>query len=292
MDNLNFKKVTHGELQTIADFVSHYEPYSDFNPMSLVYWNSKRLNMYAISQNVLVIKIVDYLKDVMIHSFLGTTVGEDLFSKLLACPEELKMVPEITLAGLSNDVEFAEDRDGFDYVINLNDFANMQGGKYKPLRKRLNNFVKKNPGCKVQLLDLDVPGTQKLVFTLTEVWSKNKGFDRSKTSEDLDSVEEYIKASYHFDCVNTGLFIKDKFVGFSFSQLLPNGWSMGHLGKADVAYEDSSLFLEHESDNILRQRGAKYINLQQDTGLQGLRQSKLSYRPARFLRKYIINKSA
>lgn len=291
MDNLNFIKVTLSELQTIADFVSHYEPYSDFNPMSLVCWNSKRLNMYAISQNVLVIKIVDYLKNTMIHSFLGATVDHDLFNKLLACPEELKMIPEITLTGMGNDVESVEDRDSFDYVIDLDDFANLQGGKYKPLRKRLGKFSKRNPTSKLEILDLDNPSIQKQVLTLTELWSKNKGFDMSKTLEDVDSVEEYIKASSHFDCVNTGLFVEDRLIGFSFSQLLPNGWSMGHLGKTDTLYEDSFLFLEHQSDKILRQRGAKYLNLQQDTGLEGLRQNKLSYKPKRFLKKYTIKKS-
>lgn len=290
MSNFNFRTIETSDLEIIHDFVSRFEPYSDFNPISLISWDSKRSNMYAIKSDCMIIKICDYLTDKIILSILGKDVDKQTIEELLDYPEKLKMVPEISLSKITADFSLAEDRDSFDYVINLQDFTALSGKEYKPLRKRINHFLKNYRSSEIRILDLtDIP-TQAQVADFTVSWAKNKEFDDKKISEDVASVKEYMRISTLFDCVNVGLFVNNEFVGYSFSQLLPNRWAMGHFGKTDVTYEHSFLYLEHAADKLILDRGAQYLNLQQDTGLAGLRQHKLSYKPVRFLKKYTVSK--
>lgn len=290
LENANFKKVEFKDLSIISDFVSSFDPYSDFNPISLICWDNTGNNMYTIENDALIIKITDYLKNRTIHSILGKNLTEDIFYKLLDYPEEVKMIPEISLQNIDTNLATLEDRDSFDYIIDLKSFRGLEGGSYKALRKRINNFKKQNESCEVILLDLKNTRMQREILDLTVKWSKNKAFTSEKLQEDIYGVEQYIKVSENFNCSNVGLYLNDKLIGYSFSQLLGGGWAMGHFGKTDINYENSSLYLEYEADNILNAMGAHYLNLQQDTGLVGLRQTKMSYRPIKFLKKYTLTK--
>ncbi|KKS16232.1 MAG: hypothetical protein UU72_C0025G0005 [candidate division WWE3 bacterium GW2011_GWB1_41_6] len=66
---------------------------------------------------------------------------------------------------------------------------------------------------------------------------------------------------------------------------------MGHFGKALNNYEKSSYYLEVVGAGWFNKAGYYYMNLQQDTGLLGLREAKMSYHPEYFLKKYTIKKN-
>jgi len=291
LENFVFEKIELKDLPIINSFVSNFDPYSDFNPISLICWNSNKNNMYSIKDDALVIKIGDYLNDQIVHSVLGRGIKKDALLKLLSLPEEVKMVPEISLQDIDENFVIVEDRDSFDYVIDLHSFKELKGKSYKALRKRVKAFEKKNKEIKINILDIKDGNIQKQIWDLTTKWSENKGFSSEKSREEVDGVEQYLKASDYFSCINIGLYISEKLVGYSFSQMLNNNWAMGHFGKADIDHEDSSLYLEYKADKLLYDAGARYLNLQQDTGLVGLRQTKMSYRPLKFLKKYTFLKT-
>ena len=60
---------------------------------------------------------------------------------------------------------------------------------------------------------------------------------------------------------------------------------MGHFGKIDEDCPGLFQYLECVTAQYLKKRGCKYMNYEQDLGLPGLRESKISWGPAFFFEK-------
>jgi len=284
------KKISLDDIPTIETFTAKFEPYSDFNALSLYCWNSNNSNMFDIENGVMTIKITDYLKNRPVYSVLGAVVPADHVEKLLSDNIQLKMIPESVATTLKNSYLLEEDRDNFDYILDLAKFAKLEGHDYKPQRKMINKFDKHYPDIRLEEIDVQSTFIQNQVIGMTEAWGKQKEFDGEKIAEDVESISKYFLVANAVKTLNFALFKEDKLIGYSLNQAVDQNWTMGLFGCADTTYRNSALFLEHMVAGILHTRGYKYINIQQDTGLEGLRKSKLSYRPVRFLKKYRISK--
>ena len=81
------------------------------------------------------------------------------------------------------------------------------------------------------------------------------------------------------------------FIGkaFSISEILEDGFAMGHYKKSDRIYRGMGLALENFTAKSLGAKGITHINHQQDLGIAGLRQSKLASRPVYFMKKYTLS---
>ena len=109
-----------------------------------------------------------------------------------------------------------------------------------------------------------------------------------EVEESINSLHIYCSFINRCSTINTGLFFKDKLIAFSLNELLSDKWVMGHFGKSLIDYENSMLKMEYENARLLSNHGCALLNIQQDTGLHGLRLAKMSYNPAFFLKKYTI----
>ena len=284
------KKITLDDISIIEAFTSRFEPYSDFNALSLYCWNSNNSNMFDIENGVMTIKITDYLKNRPVYSVLGAVVPADRVEKLLSDNIQLKMIPESVATTLKNNYLLEEDRDNFDYILDLAKFAKLEGHDYKPQRKMINKFDKHYPNIRLEEIDVQSTSIQNQVTCMTEAWGKLKKFDGEKIAEDVESVNKYFLATGAVKTLNFALYEEDRMIGYSLNQAVDQNWAMGLFGCTDTTYINSALFLEHKVAKVLHTRGYRYINIQQDTGLEGLRKSKLTYRPIRFLKKYTISK--
>ena len=61
---------------------------------------------------------------------------------------------------------------------------------------------------------------------------------------------------------------------------------MGHFGKIDEDCPGLFQYLECVTAQYLKKRGCKYMNYEQDLGLPGLRESKISWGPSFFLKNH------
>ena len=74
-----FKKLNINDLNEIATFTSQFAPYSDFNPTSLWIWNTTDQAEYRLQDDVLIIRIPDYLNpDETVLSLLGKDLKSDV----------------------------------------------------------------------------------------------------------------------------------------------------------------------------------------------------------------------
>ncbi len=64
--------------------------------------------------------------------------------------------------------------------------------------------------------------------------------------------------------------------------------AMGHFGKALTTHKYASKYIEIKASEQLYAMGFTHVNIQQDTGLLGLRTTKLESKPEYFLKKYTL----
>src|SRR5690606_4991074 len=89
--------------------------------------------------------------------------------------------------------------------------------------------------------------------------------------------------------ISLGIFVKDKLVGYNINEVVNNGYVVGHFQQANLKYSTAIYsYLMQETAIYLDKLNCRYINLEQDLGIHGLRKWKLSYSNETFFKKYII----
>lgn len=63
---------------------------------------------------------------------------------------------------------------------------------------------------------------------------------------------------------------------------------MAAFTKADINYRGSFQFIDQKRAEYFYNLGYKFLNLEQDLGIPGLQQAKLSWNPVGYLKKYTI----
>ncbi len=169
------------------------------------------------------------------------------------------------------------DRDHYDYVYRCKDLAELKGRHYHKKRNLVNNFLR-NFHAEHFLLDAS---RKKDAYAILERWRSQMGdeTDYAQSYEALARMEE-LDIRGHIVYANGGP------VAFALGEFIEEQFVV-HYEKACIDYVGSYQYLNMSLAAVLCGCCA-FINLEQDMGFPGLRQSKLTYRPAFFIRKYRI----
>ncbi|MGN0467900.1 MAG: DUF2156 domain-containing protein [Acutalibacteraceae bacterium] len=185
---------------------------------------------------------------------------------------------------IGENYEIREVRDTFDYVYNSTDLINLKGKKYQPKRNHI-SFFKKNNNWSYETIN-----KQNIAdcLAMSESWLNN---NETSPHDDLVKELEVIKCVFeNYDALGYvgGLIRVDGVVvAYTMGEPLNDESFCVHFEKAyaDIrgAYPIiNQQFVENELS------GYKYINREDDVGLENLRKAKLSYHPAFLLEKYEV----
>jgi uncharacterized protein len=291
-----FKNIELSDKEEIERFTGQYPSYSDFNFISMWSWDTKSEMEVSQLNNNLVIMFTDYISGEPFFSFLGTNKVNETANELLEFSIEaglkprLSLVPEISTLDLDKSkFRIEKDEDNFDYVYDLKQISQYPGNKFSDKRRMVNNFLGKYADHKVEILDLREADFQIKVIGLNDLWLGNKVKEDAnfKIKNEFVATRRFLKSSFE-DIIAVGMFINDRLVGYSIFATLPHNYAICHFCKADILFEGVYEYLMRESAKILLEKGCKLLNYEQDLGIPGLRQSKNSFRPVSFFKKYII----
>lgn len=277
----------------INDFVRAFDPYSDYNFISLWSWDHQdKLRFSSLNDN-LVIRFQDYTDaDDFFYSFLGSSQTDATAQTLLSHSStegalKLKLIPESVVKSLARPHDFviAEDRDGFDYII----ATKPENGHSK--KRELHRFLKEH-GDKLRVSELDIknPRHAEAILKVTEKWAAGVTDDRFNANE-IAAIKKIISEHHRIDTDNlhvVGLYMGGELSAFCIAEVIGDGFAMGHYAKTDKRYRRIGAALDHFVADSLAGKGVKYFNQEQDLGLEGLRASKMSKQPVFFLKKYTI----
>jgi uncharacterized protein len=228
-------------------------------------------------------------------SFLGTNkVPETIkelfkYAKKEGLKQELRMIPQETTNFCSDPtlkLKIEEDRDSFDYIYSLDDLSKFDGAKYAKFRTRIRKFEKSfDNKHRVEELDLR---DKKHRESIAKIWCEWDSIKELYSQREEQSLVRLLNSSVFSDLIGTVVFIEDKPIAFSISQIINSKYAIGHFAKVDYQYPGIFPFLMKETAQALIRDKCELFNMEEDLGLPGLRKSKGAYCPIDFMRKYSI----
>ena len=288
-----FKNITIKDKELIDSMVLEYPPYCDFNFLNIYCWNAKySKTKFSMLNNNLVISMLDFTTDNQICSFIGNNNTLDTINRLLEKFQTLTMVPEICITEQikhSKHIDIIEDRNNFDYILSLKNLTLLKGRKFKSKKKNAARFLSGAPNHNIKIIDLANSKIRVDLIELCKRWAKLKKLRLEDVRRELYAIKLLLNTAHLCKMVNIGIYDNKKLIGFVTNEIRGE-YAMGAFGKANTNYEGIYSYLEHASAKILIKYGCKYLNYEQDLGIINLRKTKLAWRPAFFLKKYIIKK--
>lgn len=178
------------------------------------------------------------------------------------------------------------DRNSFDYVYDINDLADLQGRKYQKKRNHLNRFLQAHPDFSVEpITEKNLPEVAALVdrwYTLRLQEEPHSDFHMERTAltkalkhrQELGIEGLLLKVDGEPAAMTMGSFLNDNTFDVHFEK---------SLDRTDGAYPA----INREFARYLRSKypSLRWLNREDDMGLEGLRKAKLSYYPDHMIEK-------
>jgi uncharacterized protein len=291
-----FKRIELSDKKDVEKFTSKFPPYADFSFSNIWIWNLKENMGLSILNDNLVVKFTDYLDGQLFFSFLGENMVNEtareliIFSKKRYKTNILRLVPEIATNFLDkSEFDVIPDANSHDYVYSVSHLANMNAWTKNSLSKGIRRFIKKNPDYIVKQHSIQEVSEDEYL-RMFKSWSDNKNI------KDHFELNEYkaLKRMFQIKDKNIkiiSLYLDDVLIGFTVFEIFSDDYAVSHFAKADIS-QHSSVYavLNWEEAKILKKRGIKYYNWEQDLGIEGLKKSKMKYKPTLFLNKFFVKK--
>ncbi len=176
--------------------------------------------------------------------------------------------------------------DAYDYCYLTSDLANLSGNRYHKKKNHLNQFQKKHEG-RYQIHAINSENAKDALQVATN-WCKENG-----CRGDYDLCYEYRGIAYllnrwpHFSSFKIEgvvVYVDDQPVAFSLAEPWTNDTLLVHIEKGDTNYPGIYAAVNNAMAKQAMDR-FKYLNREQDMGIEGIRKAKLSYLPSHLIEK-------
>ncbi len=175
---------------------------------------------------------------------------------------------------------FLNDRGSCDYLYLREKMASLSGKKLQSKRNHINKFEKLYPNYTSELINRE---------NLTECLALERAWFRAKDSDEGEGDELIMIERMFGNYEALGLLgllirVEGRVVAFSVGSPI-NETTFGiHIEKALTEYEGAFAMINRSFARLIPEQYI-YLNREEDLGLEGLRKSKLSYRP-----EYLLDK--
>ncbi|MEG0275485.1 MAG: GNAT family N-acetyltransferase [Coprobacillus sp.] len=172
-----------------------------------------------------------------------------------------------------------------DYIYDRIMLETLSGKKMQKRRNHYNSFIKEYPDYIYR--DLDLVNDYETILTCLTRWEHEKDDISESMTSEIRGIMYLLSSQHLLDFKVCGIFINGQMEAFIIASLLKHSTVQIHVEKANK--EIRGLYpailkemLEHHF------QGEKYINREEDMGLDNLRKSKQSLHPIKMIRKYRI----
>ena len=281
-------------------YYEKFDPYADFYFGNLLTWLNINddLEISQLNGNV-VFRFTDVFSRKTLaksYTILGDQQADGTIHDLITSTPRISpitMIPECFALRLTEFKDkIVENRDNWDYVYDVNEFVALDGPNYRRVRYQINAFDRlygRSAEAEVLLLNSAEQGAE----LIRQLKSWGRAYQYGNDPEEIEDVALQKRLISLSGAGSHVLKLKIKgciegFVVFTFPVSRSN--AIVHHIKCSYKYEHMFDHLFSETMRFLSRNGVKALNLEQDLGIEGLREHKLLLRPSGFLKKYSLER--
>ncbi|MPQ43545.1 DUF2156 domain-containing protein [Clostridium tarantellae] len=289
-----FKDLQLKDKEIFTDYLKKYKFKScEYSFTTLYMWRNRFNTKYDILNNILIIKkeeseeviyfmqplsknkfnikeIIPLLKSISKGKYLFGDVEKEFLLYLINEFEE-KIYGEIQ-------------KGNSDYIYVTGELLNLCGRKYNKKRNHCNCFMK---NYKFEVLDVNRLYIVNDSIKFCEEWYEMKNNKSDALKYELEGIKDILINKEFLNLDAMAIYIDGKIQGLTIGENINNEMAIIHVEKCNKKYNGIYSFINRE---FVRRyyKNVKYVNRQDDMGILGLRNAKLSYFPRRLEKKYKI----
>ncbi len=296
MERLRFRKITVADKETVQSVTFRSRSQNcDLNFVNLCSWQFLYGTELAMADGWPVFRFLTRGRTAYMLPFLESNPKPVLqlmlddarrqgrpFLMLGVCED---FIPVIDRA-MPGVFRFTHDRDYTDYVYSRNALATLAGRHLQAKRNHVNKFVKEYPGYEFRRL---TPDLIPMCRELETIWNISKHDPAAASAYENERRSMEFVFNHWEEIGPTGgcIFAEGSLVAFTYGAQINGDTFDVCVEKADTRYDGAFAAINRDFVRSLPGNFA-YINREEDLGISGLRQAKLSYQPAVLLHKYSV----
>lgn len=181
------------------------------------------------------------------------------------------------------------DRDSFDYLYDIHRLADLEGKRLHAKRNHIHRFEDMNPGWSVEELTAD---NLSECLAMDEVWNReNSGYagDDTLTEENV-ALHRALRNYTQLGLEGLLLRADGRVIGFTAGRRMCEETYDVHFEKAFGEIQGAYAIINREFARWVRAHHPeiRWLNREDDMGVEGLRKAKESYYPDRMMEKYTV----
>lgn len=204
--------------------------------------------------------------------------NENKYNKLLIKPVLPEMKECLEKQVNTEKFEIVEDRNSFDYIYTTTKLIELKGKKFRTKRRWVKKFIENYNYTYENITKENLKEAKE--FTLNIIKDSNNDKD------ELMAMTEMFDNLFALNITGCIIRVDGEIVGVSAGEAITDDTILIHCERANRDYEGIYNFINQEF--IKREwSDYKYVNREEDLGIEGLRYAKMKYQPDNLLTKYI-----
>lgn len=284
MPGLNDLEISHTLM--LREYLTKYPRENcDFTIVNLIAWGMIYENKFLIHKERLVIFNSRF-------NYIFFPIGEELsvqelrdlvllFKEYYPKAEMIHIPQEYLTANPSfaDHFEIREDRDWADYVYSNEDMVTLSGKKLGKKKNLISQFRRNFPEYHVMKITEDRLAH---IMQFTNKWRREREIEDPYLNTELKAIQNTLDNWNRLPVEGIIICHKQKIAAYSIFSQQTMDMATVHFEKFDPDKKGSAQVITWETSKYLQSR-FEWLNREQDIGLSGLRQAKLSYVPVRLL---------
>lgn len=186
--------------------------------------------------------------------------------------------------------EFSDNADYKDYIYNTDDLAELRGRHYHGKRNHIYRFEENYPGYKAEsITEENIRSCKVIAENWTDDTAEEILYEKDTIITALEHMEELGLEGCVIRIPDSNADDGFRTAAFAVGERLTKDCFVIHFEKTDPEIREAYAIVNREFARRLKGR-YKYINREEDLGVEGLRKAKMSYRPALMCEKVIARK--
>lgn len=184
-----------------------------------------------------------------------------------------------------DDAQIKQDVDNFDYIYDSEKLISLSGKKLHSKKNHYNYFIKT---YNYTIRDFSEPGVKEDCIKASKTWHEEKYNADEYLVYELEGIREILVNSDRLNLKGMAVYVDGGIAAFTIGECVNDDMAIVYIekGRSDIRgiYTfTNKVFVEKYLSSV------KYINREQDLGIEGLRKAKKSYNPLKLEEKFCVN---